>query len=297
MRVLAVTPTYGDEMRPQMRASMEAQQREGLELEWAIVDDNPWPAPDHRNVLHQYRQARLRALAEGFDVMWTVEHDMVLPPHAALSLAATPGDVAYGVYLVRVGVPVLNAFEYVNDVNIGESLSMYPARAEAARRRVVVRVSGAGWGCTWIRRRALEAVEFPEVYPENWPFDLAFAQKALRAKLRLYANFDVLCGHYRGEELLMPFATAGAVDYSGAGWLIGGQFMPMYQAPEIPPPAAVAPPAPEPESVEVRALQTLSALVYGESQRLLAGEEYTLPGDVAAELARAGYVEVLHGQA
>ena len=48
-------------------------------LDWVVSKDNPYPVPDHRNVLAQYRVARERCISEGYDALLTVEHDMVLP--------------------------------------------------------------------------------------------------------------------------------------------------------------------------------------------------------------------------
>ena len=120
MRILAFTPTWDDAMRPETRLSIQDQELDGIDLEWCISKDNPHKVPDHRNVLHQYSIARRRVLDEGFDALWTVEHDMIVPPHAVRQLADTPGDVVYGIYLLRWGTYVLNAFEYINQKNIGE---------------------------------------------------------------------------------------------------------------------------------------------------------------------------------
>ncbi len=280
MRVLAVTPTYGGRLTAQTKASMEALRRDGLELEWLVLDEQKWPAPDHRNVLHMYRLAQRRALDEGFDALWTVEHDMVIPPDGALHLAATPGDVAYGVYLFRWGQFVLNTFEYIGDRNIGESLSLHPKAAAAALRRGVARVSGAGWGCTWIRRRALEAWEWPEEWPENPAYDVAFAQRAIRAGLVLYANFAVLCGHVKNDGVLWPFRSEfGALERNVHTFMLGGQEMAMYHA------AGAG-------AARVTARATMNVAVCGQSVRIEAGQEYVMPAEAAHELARAGYVEV-----
>lgn len=281
MKILAVTPTYGEELRPETRASMEALALDGIELEWAVMDDQKFPPPDHRNVLHLYRRAQRRALAEGFDVLWTVEHDMVIPPDAALHLAATPGDIAYGVYVFRWGSYVLNTFEYVGDRNIGESLSLHQEKLKAALKRGVVRVSGAGWGCTWIKRRALEAWEWPEEWPENPAYDVAFAQRAVREKLRLYANFAVLCGHMKGGEVLWPGAyETGPLERNEWTLTLGGQQMAMYRA------AGAG-------AVRVLARATMFVRVGRESVRIEQGREYSMAAEAAREHARAGYVEVV----
>lgn len=304
MKVLAVTPTYGDQMRPEMRASMEALDLEGIDLTWMVIDEQPWPAPDHRNVLHMYRKARTRALKGNYDVMWTVEHDMVLPPDAAQHLNATPGDVVYGVYIIRFGTQVLSAFRYVDNQNMGDSFSLDREGLEEALKHTVVRCSGTGWGCTWIRRDALKAIQFPESYPDNPPFDIAFSHLLLRQGLVMYANFRVLCGHIKDGVTLWPIEHNQAVEHSDRTWLIDGQVIPQYRARST---GLAVPSADGRNTHDVRvaepqrmaggiirivAIQNVTARVGGESERLIMGREYEMPEPDARELARGGYVMV-----
>lgn len=304
MRVLAVTPTYGGQMRPEMRASMEAQTHDGFELEWMVIDEQPFPAPDHRNVLHMYRKVWRKAVAEGYDALWTVEHDIVLPEQAALHLAATPGDVVYGLYLIGMGTMVLNAFEYVGNDRMGESLSLYPEKVAAARKRGVLRVSGAGWGCTWIRKAALQAITPPDEYKPNPPFDLALAHMAMRLGLRLYMNMMVVCGHIKGGRTLWPFQDGmEPIEHSGFSWPIDGQDIPTYKivgapvvatAPPVTVTAATPAVAPVAGMITVVALQNCNVNVNNDSRRIKRGQTYQMPAEAARELARGGYVEVLH---
>lgn len=280
-------------MAPETVASMDAQRFEGV-LDWVVSKDNPYPVPDHRNVLAQYRAGRERCIADGYDALLTVEHDMILPQNAVQELADTPGDVAFGVYLFRWGSFVLNTFEYIGERNIGESLSLHPKKARAAIKAGVVRVSGAGWGCTLLRRSALEAIEFPEEYPENPAYDIRFAQLAIRAGLEMNANFRVLCGHKQRaasvrntkrtdvarEEIIWPFVHDQRVQDSGYFMQIAGEHLPLYRDVGV-------------QDVGVIARQSVNVSVNGRSMKLIAGEGYLLPYDVAFDLARAAFVEVL----
>ncbi len=297
MRVLAVTPTFADRMRPEMRASMEALDLAGIDLTWMVIDEQPYPAPDHRNVLHMYRKARNRALRGRYDVMWTVEHDMVLPPDAAQHLNATPGDVVYGVYVIRFGTEVLSAFGYVDDHNMGDSLSMDRAALDDALKHTVVRVSGTGWGCTWVRRDALKAIPFPEEWPENPPFDVAFSHQCVRKGLKLYANMRVQCGHCKGDDVLWPAEWPHEVEHSDRTWLIDGQQIPQYRRRTGPPSCVTTAPAPRALPRiglwHVRARQNVTAKVGAESQRMVAGGEYDVPAMDAEHLVRGGYAEVV----
>lgn len=288
MRVLAVTPTYGDRMRPEMRASVEALDLDGIDLTWMVIDEQPWPAPDHRNVLHMYRKARRRALAGRYDVMWTIEHDMVLPPEAAQHLNATPGDVVYGVYIIRFGTEVLSAFTYLDDERMGDSLSLDRQALDEALQHTVVRVSGTGWGCTWIRREALKAIPFPEEHPENPPFDIAFSHLCLRKGLRMYANMRVQCGHIKGEETLWPADWARAVEYADQTWQIDGEQIRQYRLTAEAAQLLGTVPSKPTGLVHLRAVQNVVAKVNGGSKRLRVGREYDVPAADADHLIRGG---------
>jgi len=262
MKVMVFTPTYEvkgvEQMRPETRASVEALRvPDGVTLEWVIGRENPFPFATHRNVLHQYRRAREMALAGGFDALWTVEHDMVVPPDAVEKLRETEADVVYGVYLLRHGSYVLNAWEYIGEQNLGSSLTIRPAAMERAMEQGWARVCGCGWGCTWIARRVLERFEFHDDGGQNPAGDLAFAKDMIRNGVVCVARMDVACDHFDGELRLRPFG--GAVH----------------------------------DKVAVKALRDVVA---PGGLAMVKGREYELPRGVASELARAGYVEEVGGQ-
>lgn len=254
MRVLAFTPTYGDALRPETVASMVGQRFDG-ELVWEVGRFNPYPPPDLRNVYEQYKRGRERALAGGFDALWTVEHDMVLPADALGRLWETGAPVAYGVYMLRHGSNVLNAWELTGGRNLGMSLTLYPEKLEAAKRRGVVEVSGVGFGCTLIRRAALERIPFRPDGEQKQAPDIPFAVDCVRAGIRQVAHFGVECGHVHEGEVLR----------------VDGESWPM---------------------VEATALQDVTVNVRGQTVRLVTGQVYAMPRDEAMELARAGYVGI-----
>lgn len=284
MRLLLFTPTWEGGLAPETAASIARQEFSG-ELVRVVSTHNPYPVPDHRNVLAQYRLARQRVLEGGFDALLTVEHDMILPDGAAQALWDTAGDVIFGVYMFRLGSHVLNAFEYVGQRNIGESLSLHPRKAQAALKKGVVRVSGAGWGCTLIRRTVLEQIEFPGEYPENPAYDIRFAQLCVRADVTMMANFGVLCGHIQGERVLWPYSDdavmAAPAETQRFDVKVGGD--PLTFIWRV-----------GPEPVRVRARQTLNVNVNGSSVHMESGQEYIVPSSVALDLCRAAYAEVVH---
>lgn len=251
MRVLIATPTYGNALHTATAESIAAQDTPGWE--WRQYKVNRYPAPDSRNVLAQYAAIRADFLGGEWDALLTVEHDMVIPPHALRLLLATEAPVAYGVYLLRHGANVLNAWEYIGDHAMGES---YTLRG-AGPRTGVVRVSGVGNGCTLIRRAVVERLPFHDGGNPGQSPDVPFAQDCLRLGIPAVAHFDVQCGHYHEGRLLWPFRDE----------------MDALR--------------------KIKCLASVTASVGGRSKRLEAGQEYEMPAPVARELARAGYVAVI----
>lgn len=261
MDVMVFTPTWetdsGTAIRPETRASVEAQDYTGR-WTWEIGLHNPLKGvQSHQNVLAQYQRARDLFLDSDYQALLTVEHDMALPTDAISKLVTTAwegADLVYGVYLLRHGSLVLNAWEYVGDRNLGESLSIMPRKLARARERGTARVCGCGFGCTLITRPVLEQLPMRRDTGDQWCPDIPLAQDALRAGFVSMARFDVECLHYDKGRWLSPY----------------GENMS--------------------EQVPMLALQSIHYAVIAETRTIRAGEVYLIPVDVAEELQRAGYV-------
>jgi hypothetical protein len=253
MNVLIGTPTYADKLTPETAASVAALRFDG-DWEWRVIDHNPFPAPDGRNVVASYQYLRNVVLAGAWDALLTVEHDMVLPVDALEKLAALDVPVAYGVYLFRHGAKVLSAWEYSGDRNLGESLSLQTRNQTKVKLGEPMRVSGCGFGCTLIRRNVVERFPFHDGVDEGQSPDIPFSKDCLSHNVEQWAHFGVLCGHVEGEQILWPFA---------------GQLGP---------------------TMKVLARQNVTVSINRQSVRLETGNEYDLPLMLAGELERAGYV-------
>lgn len=232
-------------------ASVNAQECRD-EFTWIVTVDNPYPAPDPRNVLPQYRRIREAFLQGDWNVLVLVEHDNVLPDAGAVRrLLDTPADVVYAPYRFRKGG--LSIWQYINDTSLGMPLTQHPAELAMARAAGVWRVSGAGFGCTLIRRRVVEAIPFRPDGLSMYP-DIRFAQDCLRAGTVAMANMTVEVGHYTADgELLLPFRKGGP--------------MAIYEA-----------------------VQTVNVMVSGRFIALETGVTYEFTPDEAEDLMRVGYV-------
>ena len=257
MRILVYTPSYAGGMRPESAASLQAQQTEH-DWEWIVDESDPFPTPDHRNVLAKYKRARKIVLDQGYDALLTFEHDMLLPPDAIQKMAL-PMDAGavYAPYVLRHGSHVLNTWQRQGTNNLGMSLTLYPQELKRYIKAGYGPVCGCGWGFTLIYRDTLERIPFHDGNGANPPGDIQFAIDCLRGGVMAMGRFDVPCGHYNElGRLLMPYDDA-------------------------------------PPQARVLALFTMNVQIGNDSVRILEGIRYTMTRDQAYELERAGYVRVL----
>ena len=260
--VYVFTPTFGDAIRDETVRSVAAAIAEyGGTAHHVISRHNPHGDGDRRNVGAQLVNGREMFLASGFDKLLTVEHDMLIPPHAIATMIATSAPVVYAPYTLRHGSFAVSAFRYDGDRVVGMSLSMYPAELRAAWAAGEWRVSGVGFGCTMIDREAVSTVPFRTggAAQDRYP-DLPFARDCLAAGIWQVAQFGAACQHYDADTKtwLPPRWQAD-----------GGGYM------------------------QAEALQTVTIAVNGGSQRLDRGLVYDLPDLVALEAQRAGYVAII----
>ena len=245
-------------MRPETRASVEAQQTT-IPFDWEIGYHNPFPGEKNRNVVAQYQRAWDICLAGDYDALLTVEHDMVLPPDAVQKLYYTDAPVVYGVYMLRHGTKTLNVWQYVNNRNLGMSLSLYPAELRQLRKQGWGEVSGTGWGCTLIRREVLQRLTVHSNGDDAG--DLTFSVDCLRAGFKQIARFDVPCGHIDDDgTVLDPYRMGGIVS-------------------------------------RVYALQDVTVGDDGRSVAMKKGRYYSITPNTANELVRAGYVRITNDDA
>lgn len=175
------------------------------------------------NHLHQFERGRETFLKGNYDALLIVESDIIPPRDALVRLAAVlvgrathasplhvPVHVAYGVYTFR-SSEVVNVFELypskngVMPRNPGESLSVHPHLLKRAVKLGVYPCSGAGFGCTLIRREVVEAIPFRLESNVSVHCDTFWIRDVMKAGFRSAADFGVVCGHKdETGEVLWP---------------------------------------------------------------------------------------------
>jgi len=275
-RVLIFCPTYHVDGKiavdDRTVASIEAQRKsfEGeIDVKYSTI--NPYPVPGKtgiarkemlENVLIQYRAGRSMALEGGYDALFTVEHDMVIPDNALQMLWAENKPVIYGVYMMRHGPPRVSAWRAIKGPGVGMALDIFPDELRKARREVVAKTSGVGLGCTLIRREILEKFEFHRSNSGGHPSpDVPFATDVNTAGIQQYSHFGVICGHIlpTGEILWPEWAT----DKEGVHASVKSKYV---------------------------AIQSFNGQVGNNVMHFNAGDEYELSELDACEYVRAGFL-------
>lgn len=196
MRILMFTPTA--RLEPEAFEALMNQTYSGP-LDRLLTRDNPETVNPNLNIVYNYQKAQRMFLAERYDALFTVESDVIIPPHALERLIAADADIAYGVYAFRRGGPVLNITHPKPPYN-----SYTGHRSEWKRLwGSVIECSGLGYGCTLIKRHVLEQHEIHSENDDGGDSDTVLAKYARANGLKQMADTTVLCGHKRPDSVIL----------------------------------------------------------------------------------------------
>jgi hypothetical protein len=173
-------------------------------LDILFARDNPHGEYNVQNIVQNYQKAERIIKAEGYDYLLTIEDDILPPPDALEKLIAVDADIAYGVYCFRRGMPMIN----IQRDDTGESYSLpRNLKAWAELFGQIIPCGGLGFGCTLIKRSALDAA--PLHSSNGGDADTQLALDARRLGLRQRADTSVLCGHRRTDGTVIWPARDG----------------------------------------------------------------------------------------
>jgi len=168
----------------------------------------------YENICNKYNEARQVVLNDGFDALFTVEADMIIPWDALVKLSEVDAWVSYGLYCSRHERDAGNRRQ--NDRGVKGKGYMWLAFSFADEHASVVwsdhprwrlreiwgtvqPTAGLGMGCTYIRRAVLESITF-RTHPEHktandWMFSLDCQAHGYSQA----THFGVVCGHMLDE--------------------------------------------------------------------------------------------------
>lgn len=188
MNVLICTP-FGPSphrIHPLTQKSIDALGCASVKLETTI------PVANHLiDLCAKYNQASKLVLNGGYDAMLHIDADMVVPVDTLDRLTAVDSDVAYGLYVMRTNPSHWLCWQD------GEQISDH----EAVWGKVVTS-TGAGMGCTLIRRNVLERIEFRTdgVIAGDWNL----AQDCWRYGFSQAHDLGCIVGHIDNDKVLYP---------------------------------------------------------------------------------------------
>jgi hypothetical protein len=228
MKVLLGIATYPTEpnIYPACQASLDALEWGEHEV-WRVDYGNDDPKLSVvENLCNKHNRMRQQVLDGDYDALLTVEADMIVPPDALTKLAAVDADVALGLYVSRSSriwlcIPTIDGYK-------GNALNADPAAARAAW-GTVLKSEGAGFGCTLIYRKVLEAIEFRNhpkgKFADDWQFALDVKEKGFR----MAHDLSVVCGHIiHTGGVLWPDIDAPELHR------VEGQDIPQYRGASLP---------------------------------------------------------------
>jgi len=198
VKILLIVPLYPRPPQVSERtiASLEAQ-------DWNDGQVTVLPMPSQTGLSHyddltwKHNKARQMVLADGYDALWSVEADMVVPPDALTKMLSVDADVVYGLYCSR-RVGMWLCFPTIDGMH-GTSIVADKIAARRAWGNVVTS-EGSGFGCTLIRRNVLEALEFRRdtnsAFADDWFFSLDVKARGFRQA----HHCGVICGHIVDEH-------------------------------------------------------------------------------------------------
>jgi hypothetical protein len=155
------------------------------------------------DITHKYNQARELVLSNGYEALFTVEADMIVPPDALNKLSDTGADISYGLYVSRHGKHPWLTFSSVTEQVRGSKGMGETWEERGAMWGKVVASAGVGLGCTFIGRGVLEAITF-RVSDEWIANDWYFAIDAKEKGFTQAHDCGVVCGHIDGYRTLWP---------------------------------------------------------------------------------------------
>lgn len=146
----------------------------------------------YKNNLKKMNKARDLFLAGDYDLFFTVEADMIIPPTALerLSLVIKNGaDVAYGFYCSRHSSKRWLVFD-----ETGAEMAPTLRAKVLDNWGKVIPSWGMGFGCTLVKREVLEKISF-RIEEKGAAADAYFAKDVREAGFTQKHDLGVICGH------------------------------------------------------------------------------------------------------
>mgnify|MGYP003704341567 CR=1 FL=1 len=136
-------------------------------------------------------------IINGFDYLFSVDYDIVLPKDALFKLIKADKDIVSGVYIQRKHEAKVPELYRKNSQGGNTNLSI-----NDVQHNNTIEIDGCGFGCALIKKNVLETIGYPQfVYHDTLDFqytlseDVDFCNKARDKGFKLFADCSIKCDH------------------------------------------------------------------------------------------------------
>lgn len=153
----------------------------------------------HDNIRLNYEKMRQIVLSQGYQKVFVVESDIILPDDALEKLLEIEAPVVTGLYVLRHGSSVPNLMRFNNGPEPGSAmtwLEAIPCWDET------IEVSGGCMGCLLIDRSVLENFSFISEDSHS-SHDNELMRYCWKNGFKQMARLDVQCGHIRPDGVVL----------------------------------------------------------------------------------------------
>ena len=196
MKALIVTAghrQYGQAIR----SHLDAQSNMPYVYDWVYIHDDGEYSDPKDIVLYKYTRARETFLTGDYDLMISIEDDIILPPDAFTRLQSVldnGADVAYGLTCWRNSHGGgWSAYHTIEGDHGWSILTDIPNAKKLFTEGAVIDVIGIGLYCTAIKRDVLERIPFRREPKHN--NDWYFCQDMQSAGIVQRCDLGLICGH------------------------------------------------------------------------------------------------------
>jgi len=198
MRILFHSPILRD--YPVTQKSWFSLRKEDIEIDYFLNRDKTFLGDvKYLNVAFKMNQAREIVLRRGYDYLFNVEHDIVLPHMALTKLKLVNAEVVSGLYRLRPGAVGHNnfAFRIPDPLGPQDADDRWIELDKDFHYGEVIHCSHISFGCILISREVLKKIRF------NKDIDVSFSHKCRELNIPLLVHTGVRCGHIEANNTII----------------------------------------------------------------------------------------------
>lgn len=150
----------------------------------------------HGYVIDQIRNLIADWVVKGYDYLFSVDSDIILPKNALKKLLEHDRDIVSGIYRQRKDQQIIEIYGHT------ESGGVSNIPFHLLENKGVVRIAACGFGCVLVKKQVLEKVGYPQFeyysaldHKNTVSEDVDFCMKAINKGFKVWADTDLICDH------------------------------------------------------------------------------------------------------